>query len=64
MANTFKNAKLKVQDTATDVYTVPSATTAIVIGCKWRTCRQRNEEVACGGLMRLTPTPSPGWLKM
>jgi hypothetical protein len=34
MAETFKNAKLKVQSTAGDVYTVPSATTAIVIGCQ------------------------------
>jgi hypothetical protein len=32
MPNTFKNAKLKVQTTDSDVYECPSATTAIVIG--------------------------------
>jgi hypothetical protein len=46
MANTFKNAKLKVQDTATDVYTVPSATTAIVIGCQVANVSATNEEVS------------------
>ncbi len=34
MAQTFKNAKALLGDTATDVYTVPAATTAIVIGCQ------------------------------
>jgi hypothetical protein len=46
MANIFKNAKLKVQDTATDVYTVPSATTAIVIGCQVANVSASAEEVA------------------
>jgi hypothetical protein len=46
MANTFKNAKLKVQDTATDVYTVPSATTAIVIGCQVTNVSASAEEVS------------------
>jgi hypothetical protein len=46
MANTFKNAKLKVQDTATDVYTVPSATTAIVIGCQVANVSASAEEVS------------------
>lgn len=30
----FKNAKAVLGDTATDVYTVPAGTTAIVIGCQ------------------------------
>ena len=30
MANVFKNAKLPLSDTLTDIYTVPAATTAIV----------------------------------
>jgi uncharacterized linocin/CFP29 family protein len=35
VANTFKNTKLKIQSGAgNDVYTCPSATTAIVIGCQ------------------------------
>lgn len=34
MATTFKNARAVLNDTATDVYTVPSETTAIVIGCQ------------------------------
>jgi hypothetical protein len=46
MANIFKNAKLKVQDTATDVYTVPSATTAIVIGCQVANVSASAEEVS------------------
>ena len=32
MANTFKNAKAALTDTIADVYEVPAATTAIVIG--------------------------------
>jgi hypothetical protein len=32
VANTFKNAKAVLTDTLADVYTVPSATTAIIIG--------------------------------
>jgi len=45
MANTFKNAKLKIQDTLTDVYTCPSATVAIVIGCQVANVSASNEEV-------------------
>lgn len=30
----FKNVRAVLGDTATDVYTVPAATTAIVIGCQ------------------------------
>jgi len=45
MANTFKNAKLKVQDSATDIYTCPSATVAIVIGCQVANVSATAEEV-------------------
>jgi hypothetical protein len=34
MANTFKNIRYAVTTSLADVYTVPSATTAIVIGCQ------------------------------
>lgn len=34
MAQVFKNARAVLADTATDVYTVPASTTAIVIGCQ------------------------------
>jgi hypothetical protein len=34
MANTFKNIRYAVTTSMADVYTVPSATTAIVIGCQ------------------------------
>ena len=34
MAETFKNVRTMLGDSATDVYTVPAATTAIVIGCQ------------------------------
>ena len=34
MAQTFKNARVVLGDTATDLYTCPAATTAIVIGCQ------------------------------
>lgn len=33
MANTFKNAKAALGTSLADIYTVPSGTTAIVIGC-------------------------------
>jgi hypothetical protein len=46
MAETFKNAKLKVQSSATDVYTCPSATVAIVIGCQVANVSATAEEVA------------------
>ena len=45
MANTFKNAKLKIQDAATDVYECPSATTAIVLGCQISNVSSDPEEV-------------------
>jgi hypothetical protein len=45
MANTFKNAKLKIQDTMSDVYVCPSATVAIVIGCQVANVSADNEEV-------------------
>ena len=45
MANTFKNAKLKIQDTLTDVYVCPSATVAIVIGCQVANVSATAEEV-------------------
>jgi hypothetical protein len=45
MANTFKNAKLKIQDTITDVYECPAATIAIVIGCQIANVTAVNEEV-------------------
>jgi hypothetical protein len=45
MANTFKNAKLKIQDTATDVYECPAATVAIVIGCQVANVSASAEEV-------------------
>ena len=34
MAATFKNARSVLADSATTVYTCPSATTAIIIGCQ------------------------------
>jgi hypothetical protein len=45
MANTFKNAKIKIQSTMGDVYTCPSATTAIVIGCQVANVSAAAEEV-------------------
>jgi 2-phospho-L-lactate guanylyltransferase (CobY/MobA/RfbA family) len=45
MAEAFKNAKLKIQNTLTDVYTCPSATTAIVIGCQVANVSAAAEEV-------------------
>ncbi len=45
MAEVFKNAKLKIQDTLTDVYTCPSATVAIVIGCQVANVSGTDEEV-------------------
>jgi hypothetical protein len=46
MANTFKTAKLIIQDSATDVYTVPSATVAIVVGCQVANVSAAAEEVS------------------
>ena len=34
MAQTFKNARAVLADTATTVYTCPAGTTAIIIGCQ------------------------------
>lgn len=34
MATAFKNVGVVLNDTATDVYTVPASTTAIIIGCQ------------------------------
>jgi hypothetical protein len=45
MAETFKNAKLKIQTSATDVYVVPSATTTIVLGCQVANVSATAEEV-------------------
>ena len=45
MAETFKNAKLIIQSSATDVYTVPSATVAIVVGCQVANVSAAAEEV-------------------
>jgi hypothetical protein len=45
MANTFKNAKIKIQDTMSDVYVCPSATVAIVIGCQVANVSATPEEV-------------------
>jgi hypothetical protein len=47
MPNTFKNAKKKIQTTAgTAVYTCPSATVAIVIGCQVANVSAASEEVS------------------
>jgi hypothetical protein len=45
MAEVFKNAKLKIQDSLTDVYVCPSATVAIVIGCQISNVSASPEEV-------------------
>jgi hypothetical protein len=45
MAEVFKNAKLKIQDSMTDVYVCPSATVAIVIGCQISNVSATPEEV-------------------
>lgn len=45
MAETFKNVRTVLNDTATDVYTVPSATTAIVIGCQVANVGSTNNEL-------------------
>jgi hypothetical protein len=34
MAQTFSNVRAVLADSSTDIYTVPSSTTAIVIGCQ------------------------------
>lgn len=46
MANTFKNAKAKIQSTDTTVYTCPSATVAIVVGCQVANVSASAEEVS------------------
>jgi len=45
MAETFKNVRKVLGDSATDVYTVPSATTAIVIGCQVANVGAANNEL-------------------
>jgi hypothetical protein len=46
MAEVFKNAKKKIQTTAgTAVYTCPSATIAIIIGCQVSNVSTTDEEV-------------------
>jgi hypothetical protein len=45
MAETFKNAKAKIQATNTTVYTVPSATTAIVLQAQVANVSATSEEV-------------------
>jgi hypothetical protein len=45
MAEVFKNAKLKIQDSLTDVYVCPSSTVAIVIGCQISNVSATAEEV-------------------
>lgn len=45
MAANFKNVRMVLNDTATDVYTVPSATTAIVIGCQVTNVGAANNEL-------------------
>ena len=46
MPNVFKNARLAIQITASDVYTCPSSTTAIVIGCQVANVSAASEEVS------------------
>jgi hypothetical protein len=46
MAETFKNAKAKIQTTTTVAYTCPSATVAIVIGCQVANVSAASEEVS------------------
>jgi hypothetical protein len=46
MAETFKNAKAKIQTTTTVAYTCPSATVAIVIGCQVANVSAATEEVS------------------
>ena len=46
MPNVFKNARLAIQATASDVYTCPSSTTAIVIGCQVANVSASSEEVS------------------
>lgn len=45
MAATFKNVRSVLADSATTVYTVPSATTAIVIGCQVANVAAANHEL-------------------
>jgi len=45
MANNFRNAKLKIQDTMTDVYECPVGAISIVIGCQVANVSVANEEV-------------------
>lgn len=48
MAETFKNARAALGTTAATVYTVPAATTAIVIGCQVANVDGTNDaDVSC-----------------
>ena len=62
MANTFKNyTSASVGTGATTTYTVPSATTAVVIGCNLanRTTSQIAVDVQCAGVYLVKGAPIP-----
>ena len=62
MANTFKNyTSASVGTGATTTYTVPSSTTAVVIGCNVanRTTSQIAVDVQCAGVYLVKGAPIP-----
>jgi biopolymer transport protein ExbD len=62
MANTFKNyTSASVGTGATTTYTVPSSTTAVVIGCNLanRTTSQIAVDVQCAGVYLVKGAPIP-----
>ena len=62
MANTFKNyTSASVGTGATTTYTVPSSTTAVVIGCNLanRTASQIAVDVQCAGVYLVKGAPIP-----
>ena len=62
MANTFKNyTSASVGTGATTTYTVPSSTTAVVIGCNLanRTTSQISVDVQCAGVYLVKGAPIP-----
>jgi len=62
MANTFKNyTSASVGTGATTTYTVPSATTAIMMGCNLanRTASQIAVDVQCAGVYLVKGAPIP-----
>jgi biopolymer transport protein ExbD len=62
MANTFKNyTSASVGTGATTTYTVPSSTTAVVIGCNLanRTASQITVDVQCAGVYLVKGAPIP-----